>query len=186
GGTFECRLARPGAAVGDWAACTSPRVVDLRGQLDGEYTLVVREQDAAGNRAPAVSSRYRLDTEAPDAPTVTATDSRREDARRLVTLSFSAEDAADTECRLRLGTTLVSDWAECTSPRTYDVTAYGDGDYEFSVRATDAAGNTSPVRHEDYTFTSPSSAPTGDGAPADAPGPAPAGVPASEPAAARP
>ena len=180
GGTLECRLVRGAALVADWLACTSPRRLDLRGQPDGDYTLGVRETDAAGNRSAVVSSRYRLDTEAPAAPGIDAPTPRREDDRRLVTFTFAGETGASFQCRLRADGAVVSDWADCTSPRTYDMTGRADGEYQFDVRATDDAGNVSDLGTQRYALQSRSAStaadPTGDTTQAT---PAAAGGPSS-------
>ncbi len=59
---------------------------------------------------------------------------------------------ATFECRLTRGATVVFDWAACSSPRTYDLSAEPDGAYTFSVRQTDAAGNTGAAQTHDYAL----------------------------------
>jgi sugar lactone lactonase YvrE len=55
--------------------------------------------------------------------------------------SFSAEAGATFQCQLARGGTIISAFAACTSPKSYDLTGQVDGTYTFSVRATDTAGN---------------------------------------------
>ena len=49
-------------------------------------------------------------------------------------------------------------WAACSGTRVYDLAAEPDGTYTFSVRATDAAGNTGPASTSTYELdrTAPS------------------------------
>ena len=69
------------------------------------------------------------------------------------------------EC-LRRGGTVVSNWAACTSPRSFDLSGEVDGDYTFEV-ARDAVGNTSGATADVYTLDrSGPSAPSIDSAPA--------------------
>jgi hypothetical protein len=79
---------------------------------------------------------------------------------------FTAEDGAETECKLKRGSTVVFGWAECTSPRRYQIGDEPDGLYTFHVRATDAAGNTGPAATDHYELdqTAPA-APLIDAAP---------------------
>ena len=173
GGPLECRVARGAVTLADWATCTSPKVLDLRGQADGSYVLAVREADPAGNRSTPVSAKYKLDTEAPTAPAIAPPAPRKDDEHRVGFSFQTDDDDATFECKLAIGATVVSDWATCTSPKVYDLGAKADGDYQFSVRATDAAGNTSDLGTRQYTFDSQSA-------------PAPAAPAAAAPAAAPP
>lgn len=140
GSTAECELRRGGTVVSAWQPCSSPEMYGLSGEPDGDYTFSVRAVDAAGNTGPATSSGYTLDTTGPD---VNITSSpATPDSDPSPSWSFSTEAGASPECELRRGTTVVSPWAACLSPTGYDLTVQPDGGYTFSVRATDAAGNT--------------------------------------------
>ncbi|MBE2314543.1 Ig-like domain repeat protein [Solirubrobacter sp. CPCC 204708] len=152
GSTFECRLDGPGSATGTWVACTSPRAV---GPLaDGAYTFNVRAKDAAGNVDDSPATRqFTVDTAAPDTtidsgPTHTETTS--------ASFTFSSTEAGATfECKLdRPGTP--GTFAACTSPQNY--TGLANGEYTFSVRAKDAAGNVDPTPAT-RTFTADISGP---------------------------
>jgi hypothetical protein len=68
------------------------------------------------------------------------------------TFTFSADEPATFQCKLLRGTTTISNWAACTSPKTYSGLA--DGDYRFRVRATDPSNNVSVIRNRDFTVTS--------------------------------
>ena len=53
------------------------------------------------------------------------------------------------ECKLEKGALLIEDWTTCASPESHSLVD-GDGTYTFSVKQTDAAGNTSPVATDTY------------------------------------
>jgi hypothetical protein len=67
------------------------------------------------------------------------------------TFTFSADEPATFQCKLLRGTTTISNWAACTSPKTYSGLA--DGDYRFRVRATDPSNNVSLIRSQSFTVT---------------------------------
>ena len=151
GATFECRLERGATVIYDWASCPSPGTFDLSAETDGTYTFSVRQTDAAGNTSSAASDDYELDTAAPAAPAI-GTDPGAVDSDATPTWGFSGEAGATFECRLTRAATVVFDWASCSSPRTYDLAAEPDGTYTFSVRQTDAAGNTGAAQTHDYAL----------------------------------
>ena len=109
---------------------------------DGSYTFSVRARDAAGNTGPAASSAYELDTSAPGAAVDRLIAAVAAATTPHPSWSFSGEAGRAFECRLARGATVVSDWAACSDPKGYDLSAEPDGVYDFSVRARDAAGNT--------------------------------------------
>jgi predicted phage tail protein len=151
GSTSECRVERGATVVDDWAACTSPHTPNLGSQPDGLYTFRVRVSDAAGNTGADSTRDYTLDRTAPAAPTITSAPPA-DSTDDSPTYGFTAEAGATLECRLQRGATVVDDWAPCTSPHTYDVTAEPDGSYTFRVRATDISGNTGPDATNTYTL----------------------------------
>ena len=127
GASFACKL-----DGGSFAPCTSPQ--STSGLADGGHSFSVRATDAAGN-SDSVSFGWIVDTVPPD----TSIESHplaltKSNAASFV---FSSEPGASFECSLDAGS-----FQSCTSPRSYDSLA--DGGHSFSVRATDAAGNTDP------------------------------------------
>ena len=130
GATYECR--RDGAA---FAACTSAATVSGLG--DGSHTFDVRAVDRAGNTDPTPASRtWNVDTAAPDT-TITSGPSGTV-AGTQATFAFVSTEAGGTfQCRLDGGA-----YAACASPHT--VSGLAPGTHVFTVRATDAAGNTDP------------------------------------------
>jgi photosystem II stability/assembly factor-like uncharacterized protein len=159
GATVECELTSGATVVSDWAPCTSPSTSDLTGQPDGTYTFSVRATDAAGNVSPVTTSDYVLDATAPAAPAITSAPATPGSGRGP-SWSFTAEAGATTKCRLDRGATVISDWASCTTPATYDLTGEPDGTYTFSVRATDAAGNVGAAATRDYALDTAAPTPT--------------------------
>jgi hypothetical protein len=67
------------------------------------------------------------------------------------TFTFSADEPATFECKLLRGTTTISNWAACTSAKTYSGLA--DGNYRFRVRGTDQSNNVSVISSLDFTVT---------------------------------
>jgi hypothetical protein len=67
------------------------------------------------------------------------------------TFTFSADESATFQCKLLQGTTTISNWAACTSQKTYSGLA--DGDYRFRVRATDSSNNVSVISSLNFTVT---------------------------------
>jgi hypothetical protein len=161
----ECRLTRGATVVSDWASCSGSKSYDVSGQPDGTYTFSTRARDLAGNTGPAASDSYVLDRGAPVVPSIDgqpASPGRDQSP----TWSFSGESGASFECRVESGSTVVSDWAACSDPKSYDLSSEPDGLYSFSVRATDAAGNTSPSASASYLLdTNAPAAPSIDSAP---------------------
>jgi hypothetical protein len=146
GATTECRVVGPTTTTA-WSACTSPRTLNAN-QGDGTYTVQVRATDAAGNLGSAGSKSYILDTTAPAAPSVSGPASPGNSSS--VTFTFTTEAGASASCRLDVPTGLGT-WAPCSSPYAATL-SYGDGTYTFSVRATDAAGNTGLTGSASYVL----------------------------------
>jgi CSLREA domain-containing protein len=128
---FECRL-----DAGEWAACSSPQAYGTGpGEpplADGEHVFQVRATDAAGNVGAEESYGWTVDTVAPVVSIEAGPD--RLTKSTAASFEFSADEAADFECRLDAG-----EWEACDSPRDY--TDLLDGEHTFAVRATDRAGN---------------------------------------------
>ena len=66
--------------------------------------------------------------------------------------SFTGDVGATLECRLDRGATTISNWATCGAALGYDLTGQLDGTYTLSLRARDAAGNTSTVTTSSYVL----------------------------------
>ncbi|MCA9677154.1 MAG: hypothetical protein KC464_19165, partial [Myxococcales bacterium] len=131
--TFECSI-----DSGAYATCTSPYAATVP---DGGHAFAVRATDAAGNTdATPAEATWESDTLAPDT-TITAAPPALDNSTD-VSFEFTADEAATYACDLD-GAGFVA----CTSPHA--LTALADGAHTFSVRATDAAGNTdaTPASH---------------------------------------
>jgi hypothetical protein len=162
--TFQCKLDGPGTATGTYASCSTPR--SLGTLADGTYTFTVQATDQLGNPDPTPATRtFTVDTVAPDT-TVGAGPSGTVNVATQQ-FAFSSSEANSTfECKLE-GPAADGLFAPCLSPANYSL---ADGDYTFSVRATDAAGNVdqTPATRSFTVDTTPPAAPTIDGGPAGA------------------
>src|SRR4029079_1431198 len=127
--TFQCQL-----DAGAFAPCTSPTT--LGSIADGSHTYTVKETDAAGNTGPVASYVWTIDTVVPTVTLGTKPANPSNDP--TPTFGFSATETSTFQCQLDAGA-----FAPCTSPTTLGSTA--DGSHTYTVKATDAAGNTGPV-----------------------------------------
>ena len=152
GSTFACRI-----DAGSWGPCGSPK--DYSGLATGEHKFSVRATDAAGNtdaspatRSWTVSSPPPPEETSPPPPEETPPPPPPADttapettiaegpggSTTATTASFafgSSESGSAFTCKLDSGS-----WTPCSSPQPYSGLTVGD--HVFSVRASDAAGNT--------------------------------------------
>ncbi|WP_141677134.1 Ig-like domain-containing protein, partial [Aliivibrio fischeri] len=134
------------AADGSWST-TPPAVVE------GDNSIVVRETDAAGNVSGSNTLDFVLDTQAPNAPTITLdTDSGK------LGDDFLTNDGSFTVTPSEVGNTVEyfvnGEW-------TTDAPAVVEGDNSIVVRETDAAGNVSGSNTLDFVLdTQAPNAPT--------------------------
>ncbi|HEY4778248.1 MAG TPA: Ig-like domain repeat protein, partial [Solirubrobacterales bacterium] len=143
GSTFSCKL-----DAADWSSCSSP--VSYTALTVGEHTFSVRATDDAGNVDQTPASQSWIvqeppvqappppppppDTTAPET-SITAQPASPTTATSA-SFSFASNEAGSSfACKLDSGS-----WTPCSSPQTYGTVAVGE--HEFSVRATDGAGNT--------------------------------------------
>ena len=148
GAVHECRLTRGPDVIDDWAVCSSPAAYDLAGQSDATYTFLVRGTDASGNTGAPAASDYRLDTVGED--TTIESGPGPVGRNSAPAWAFSGEPGAGFDCLLEGPTGTVADWAACSSPHDFDLTAEPDGAYRFSVRSRDQADNLGPAASYDY------------------------------------
>jgi Bacterial TSP3 repeat/Right handed beta helix region len=136
GSTFRCSL-----DSGAWSACTSPRSY---GSLAvGAHTFSVKATDAAGNADASPATRsWTVQTVTPPPADTTAPDTSINSGppgtttATSVSIAFSSSESGSTfQCKLDSGS-----WNGCTSAKSYSGLATGT--HAFSVKATDAAGNT--------------------------------------------
>lgn len=138
GSTFKCRV-----DSAPFANCTSPHVTATLG--DGPHTFQVYATDSSNNADPTPASRsFTVNTGVPDTtpPETTITTSLPSDGKVgdiTMAFSFTSSEAGSTfECKLDSGP-----FTSCSSPHTTGVLSLGP--HTFSVRATDASGNTDPT-----------------------------------------
>jgi Bacterial TSP3 repeat/Right handed beta helix region len=137
GSTFQCSL-----DSGPWLTCISPKAYsDLAA---GSHIFSVKATDAGGNAdtSPATRRWTVQGTTPPPAtdttPPETTIDSGPAGTTTAVGASFefsSSESGSTYQCSLDSGS-----WGSCVSPKSYSGLAVGS--HAFSVKATDAAGNT--------------------------------------------
>ena len=139
--TFQCQL-----DAGGFAPCTSPTTLGSTGE--GSHTFTVKATDTAGNTGQS-SYSWTIDTVAPTASLTAKPANPSNDA--TPSFGFSSTEASTFQCQLDANA-----FAPCTSPITLGST--GDGSHTFTVKATDAAGNTGPVTS--YVWTIDTVAPT--------------------------
>jgi hypothetical protein len=134
GSSFQCSL-----DSGPWNSCTSPESYTALGV--GSHTFAVKAIDAAGNADASAASRTWTISSSPPADT-TAPETAISSGPPATTTSTSAsfaftasESGATFQCKLDSGS-----WGGCTSAKAYGGLTVGA--HDFSVKATDTAGNT--------------------------------------------
>jgi large repetitive protein len=129
--TYECRLDSTvfESCVGSYIPPSLP---------EGEHTFEVRATDAAGNlESPPQFVRWNVDV---TAPAVAIASKPSPISGATVSFTFEAnEPVTGYECNLEPGD--AGAFAPCTSPKEH--TGLANGNYTFSVRATDRAGQVS-------------------------------------------
>ena len=109
---------------------------------DATYTIRWRATDGVGNVTTG-GVDVILDTTPPPAPQIVQAPS--DPSGDAAQFDFTdAESGTGAQCRIDAG-----DWAECSPPVGY--TGLAAGSHTFRVRATDAAGNVSPVSTHTWT-----------------------------------
>jgi hypothetical protein len=141
GVTLLCRL--DGTDPDPYAPCTSPK--SFSGLADGSHTFLIKARDAAGNVSGANAYTWVIDTVAPPTPTI---DSAPASLTNDKSPSFEFSDS-------EAGVSFLCDldgagYSACTSPKDYSDQA--DGEHTFSVKAKDAAGNTSAAATHTWTI----------------------------------
>ena len=111
---------------------------------EGDHTLYVQERDDTDNWSASGSKTIVVDVTAPDT-TITGKPDNPTNLKDA-SFEFSASEVGSTfQCQLDGGA-----FAPCTSPASYS--ALSDGSHTFSVKATDAVGNTKATPSS-YTWT---------------------------------
>jgi myo-inositol-hexaphosphate 3-phosphohydrolase len=127
--TFACAL---DSTV--FTTCTSP--TSFTGLAEGTHTFQVRASDANGTDSTPASYTWKVDTTPPQ---TTITSDPPASTSTSPSFAFSSTETGSTfQCRLD-----DASYASCTSPKGY--TGLTTGPHTFSVKATDAAGNTDPT-----------------------------------------
>jgi hypothetical protein len=144
----ECRLTTP-RGVGAWAPCSGKYVAATNG--DGTYLLEVRAFDSTGERGPASSSSYLLDTRAPAAPRLVDPMPPAVGNDAEVVWSW-ADDGNLVQCHLLRNGSALGPFTACDLLYVANVGRQGEATYTIEARAVDAAGNISPVTADSYRY----------------------------------
>ena len=136
GCTYECQL------DGGEAEDCSPGVVfdDLS---DGERELSIRATDELDNQGPAAHWEWTVDTEVPEVVDMSGPEALTNEASASFEFDCSKEDCS-YECQVDDGP------VEACSPGV-EVSDVEDGEREFTVVASDEAGNESEPAHWEWT-----------------------------------
>ena len=144
GGSLQCQL-----DGGGFSDCASPK--SYSGLAAGSHTFNVKATDAPGNTdATPASYTWTIDTTAPD----TVIDSGPASSTNLTSAAFtfhSTEGGSSFQCSLDGAA-----FTGCSSPQNYSSLAAGS--HTFSVKATDAPGNTDATPAS-YSWTIDTTAP---------------------------
>lgn len=147
GTIFECQLTKGGLTISAYSTCTAPITFDVSTYGVGTYTFSARERDVAGNVSAVSTDSYLYDPSVPVKPSIDSTpDDPLSDATAI--FSFSGDTGAAFQCQLEHETGVVSAFASCSSPRSYDFSTLPEGPYTFSVRQTTGSGTSAPATYE--------------------------------------
>ncbi|MBK5306542.1 MAG: Ig-like domain repeat protein [Frankiaceae bacterium] len=144
----ECRLTTPRGA-GGWVPCAGSFTATTNG--DGGYLLEVRAFDTTGERGPASSSSYLLDTRAPAAPRFIDPVPPPVGNDDEVAWSW-ADDENMVQCRMLRNGAALGNLAPCDPPHVFTIGRLGEATYTIEARAVDAAGNVSPLTAGSYRY----------------------------------
>jgi hypothetical protein len=122
---FECRI----GGVHEWQTCSSGYAPNLS---TGSYTLQVRAVDWTGNRSGESTWNWTVDKIAPETGLAPSGPSGTV-ASSSATFEFNSNESGSFICSLNGAA------VGCGSPKAY--TNLAPGDYTFTVRARDLAGN---------------------------------------------
>ncbi|MEI6446809.1 MAG: Ig-like domain-containing protein [Actinomycetes bacterium] len=128
GATFQCSI-----DGGAFTACTPPRA--LTGLADGTHSIAVKAIKD-GLESTATTDSWVVDTTPPAAPTLSGVPASLTDATHAVIHFHSDGTGITYECSVDGGA-----YTACTSP--LELSDLANGSHTVSVKATDAAGNTS-------------------------------------------
>ena len=129
-GTYQCQL-----DGGGFSDCTSP--MSYSGLDDGNHTFEVRfvpTGEDPDDQTPATWN-WKVDTTPPEALITQAPSGTVTDTDATIVFTSSEPDGATYQCSLD-----GAPFTDCSSPDV--LTGLDDGTHTFSVKATDAAGNT--------------------------------------------
>jgi hypothetical protein len=167
GVTFACEHIGP-TGSDPIEPCTPPW--SFRELGDGTHRFEITATDAVGNVGPTVRREGKIDSVVPEPVEPSTVDA--------TTFAFApAEPGAAFECRLE-GPSGDSGFLPCASPKTYSGLA--PGDYRFTLRTLDAAGNHADANPRAFSVAQPQAA-TPTPTPVASPAPRPTATPTPTP-----
>ena len=116
---------------------------------DGDYTLTARARTPAGNTSAPATTTFKMDTQAPAAPTITSGPKSDRGGSRP-TFVWSGEGAASFVWQVSLGDLIVQG-PSTTTDRTVRLSKLLTGHFVFQVQQVDGAGNVGPATQ--YAFS---------------------------------
>jgi hypothetical protein len=128
--------------------CTSP--LPLSNLTEGTHVVSVTGTDAAGNVGTAGKVHWIVDLTPPPTPIISTGPSITTDSNMAIFQFGDADAGATFTCKLD-SQSQPGTYAPCASPASY-LGPLSDGNYTFSVRATDAAGNEGPASTWTWTI----------------------------------
>ena len=143
GANLECAIDLAGAGTPSWGPCDSATSHSSAPLADGDWVFSLRATDAATNAA-TVQRTFTVDSDGPNLSITGGPNGATNDA--TPTHTFSSSESWAMECAVDPQGTATPSWGPCTALGTNTATALADGDYVFSVKATDDALNTTTAQ----------------------------------------
>jgi hypothetical protein len=124
----------PSTLIGSSSTGPSYSVTWSSQPADGDYEVLARASDNAGNTLDSAKRTVTVDNTAPNTSITASPSDPSNDPNPSFSFS-SSEGGSSFQCQLDAG-----GWSACTSPKSHS--GLSAGSHTFEVRATDAAGNT--------------------------------------------
>jgi hypothetical protein len=147
GGVWTCRLTAADGTTTTTIGCAAGPLQLSLPAVDGTYTLVVTQRDAAGNTSSETTRTYVLDTVPPPAPTVTGPAGPASGRSPVFTLSGGSHSWT---CTLTSPSGVQTTLTCAAGALELDLTGGSDGTWTLRVTTTSQAGNTSAVTARTY------------------------------------
>jgi hypothetical protein len=138
GAILDCAVDPAGTPSPTYGACTGPTSHDTGTLADGDWVFQIRATDAAGNFSTDQRS-FTVDTDGPDVQVVSGPTMTSD---TTPTYGFTLSQSATVECAVDPAPASIPSFGPCSDTLSHTPAALTDGQYVFTVRASDDAGNT--------------------------------------------